>query len=307
MILNTGNRTDIPAFFSRWFLNRIREGYVYTRSPYDPGHLTEYTLDPELVDVICFCSKNPAPLLPHLGDLAAFPQYWQVTITPYGKDIEPYVPPKKQVMETFRSLSKITGPHSLAWRYDPIFLTSKYSLEFHLSSFKEMARALRGAADTVIISFIDLYEKTKRNFPGVHTVSEDSRLRIGEQFADIARSNGMTLKTCLEGDDLAQFGVDTSGCMTKEVLERSLGEALQVPASQPRKGCRCLLGNDIGMYNTCGHGCLYCYANYDQKSVAYNLRHHDPDSPLLIGHPQPTDKIVPANQVSFRTGQITLF
>lgn len=307
MILNTGNRTDIPAFYAPWFLNRIREGFVYTRSPYDPGHLTEYILDPELVDVICFCSKNPAPLLPHMGDLARFSQYWQLTITPYGKEIEPHVPEKKQILKTFRALSEITGPHSIAWRYDPIFLTPKYNLEFHSSAFKEMARALRGATDTVIISFIDLYEKTRRNFPGVQAVSEDNRLRIGEHFLQIAQSNGMQLKTCFEGDDLAPLGVDTSGCMTKEVLERSLGEALNAPVVQARKGCTCMLSNDIGLYNTCGHGCLYCYANYDQASVARNMASHDPKSPLLIGHPLPTDTIIPANQVSYRTGQITLF
>lgn len=307
MILNTGNRTDIPAFYADWFLNRIREGYVYTRSPYDPGHLTEYILDPELVDLICFCSKNPAPLLPHLGDLSAFSQYWQVTITPYGKDIEPNVPPKEDVIRTFRALAETTGPKSIAWRYDPIFLTSKYNLDFHCAAFEKMARALRGATDTVIISFVDLYEKTRRNFPGVRAVGKDDRLEIGKQFQKIAQENGMTLKTCLEGDDLAQFGVDTSGCMTKEVLERSLGEALSAPAAQARKGCSCLLGNDIGLYNTCGHGCLYCYANYDRQSVATNMRHHDPGSPLLVGHPLPTDRIIPANQVSYRTGQIRLF
>lgn len=307
MILNTGNRTDIPAFYSKWFLNRIREGFVYTRSPYDPGHLTEYILDPELVDIICFCSKNPAPLVPHLGDLASFPQYWQLTITPYGRDIEPYVPPKDQVMETFKAISKTVGPQSIAWRYDPIFLTPKYNLKFHRSAFKEMARTLRGATDTVIISFVDLYEKTRRNFPGVRAVSEDDRLKIGQQFSQIAHDNGMKIKTCLEGDDLARFGIDTSGCMTRQVLERSLGEELNAPVTQARKGCTCMLGNDIGLYNTCGHGCLYCYANYDRASVVRNMRNHDPDSPLLIGHPLPTDRIIPASQVSFRTGQIALF
>ncbi len=308
MILNTGSRTDIPAFFHKWFLNRIREGFVYVRNPYDPARITEYTLTPELVDLICFCSKNPAPLLPHLDELADYNLYWHVTMTPYGKDIEPFVPPYEEVTESIQELGKRFGPKSVAWRYDPIFLTPQYNADFHIETFRTMAESLRGYTDRVILSFLDLYEKTKRNFPEGREVLPKERLYLGEHMQQIAAENGMTLAPCLEGDDLAQFGADTNGCMTQAVLERSLGESLSVPSmSYAREGCKCLLGNDIGAYNTCLHGCRYCYANYDTKTVHENVRHHDPESPLLIGHVRPEDTILPAKQVSYLTGQLGLF
>ena len=116
MIINTGMRTDIPAFYSEWLLNRIYEGYVLVRSPYNPSQVTRYILSPEVVDLISFCTKNPAPMLPHMDVLKPYGQYWFVTITPYGKDIEPNVPDKKQVMEDFKILSDIVGVDSVGWR-----------------------------------------------------------------------------------------------------------------------------------------------------------------------------------------------
>ena len=305
MILNTGNRTDIPAFYSEWFMNRVREGYVLSRSPYAPDQVFRYRIDPETVDVICFGTKNPEPMLPHLPALSDFRQYWSVTITPYGKDIEPGVPDKKEVLASFRRLSESAGRRCVAWRYDPIFLSGIYTPECHIRMFAEMAAALRGRTTRAVISFIDLYEKTKQNFPGIKEVPSEDRLRIGEAFAKIARENGMKLHTCLEREDLARFGIDTAGCLTKQVLEEAAGEELRIPASAAgaRKGCSCILGNDIGAYNTCRHFCRYCYANYDRESVLKNSRRHDPASPLLIGHVHPADRIREAEQTRFATGQ----
>ena len=305
MILNTGNRTDIPAFYSEWFMNRVREGYALSRSPYAPQVLYRYRFDPETVDMLVFCTKNPAPMLNHLNGLSAFPQFWSVTITPYGKDIEPNVPDKYEVMDAFRTLSGIVGKHAVCWRYDPVFISDVYTAEDHILLFEEMAAYLSGYTDRAVISFIDLYEKTRRNFPEAEEVSRADRLKIGKAFAEIADSYGMKLHTCLEGEELACFGIDTSGCMTREVLEEVLGEELAVPASaeDARKGCRCLLGGDIGAYNTCRHFCRYCYANYDRKTVMENSLLHDPASPLLIGHVLPTDEIRDVKQIRYSTGQ----
>lgn len=175
MILNTGNRTDIPAFYSEWFYNRIREGYVMTRNPYYPEQVLRYRLDPEVVDILCFCTKNPEPMLGRLGELDRFRQFWFVTITPYGRDVEPYVPEWRAVTESFCFLSERLGREAVSWRYDPIFISKRYPVTFHLESFEKMAERMEGAADHCVISFIDLYEKTKRNFPGIREVRKGER------------------------------------------------------------------------------------------------------------------------------------
>ncbi|BBF42715.1 hypothetical protein lbkm_1399 [Lachnospiraceae bacterium KM106-2] len=308
MVINTGSRTDIPAYFSEWFYNRIKEGYVLTRNPYYKEQVIRYQLSPDVVDILCFCTKNPQPMLPRLEELNAFRQFWFVTITPYGKEIEPYVPDKGVVMESFQRLSKIVGINCIGWRYDPIFISDRYTVEFHVQAFEKMANRLQGYVDNCVISFIDLYEKTKRNFPGVRQVTRSEREQIGQAFVEIGRRYGITIRSCCEGTELQPYGVDTTGCMTKEVLERAVGASLIVPKSKKgaREGCDCLLGNDIGMYHTCGHGCLYCYANYDRATVKQNLKLHDPQSPFLIGGFRDGDQIKEARQESYYDGQMTL-
>lgn len=308
MILNTGNRTDIPAYYSEWFYNRIREGYVLTRNPYNPNQIMRYRLHPDVVDCISFCTKNPEPMLDRMEEIVDFKQMWHVTITPYGKDIEPQVPDKERVMESFKRLSGIVGLNCISWRYDPIFITGTYSLDFHIQTFEQMAENLSGYTDNCVISFIDLYAKTKRNFQGVREVSEKDRITLAKEFVRIGKQYGIEIRSCCEGTALAQYGVNVSGCMTKPVIERAIGTSLDMakPQKAAREDCACLLGNDIGTYNTCGHGCLYCYANYDQKTVEQNMRQHDPKSPLLIGNVTADDEIREAKQVSFCSGQMRL-
>jgi hypothetical protein len=309
MIINSGMRTDIPAYFSEWFYNRIRDGYVLVRNPYYPEQVTRYQLDPDVVDCLSFCTKNPEPMLKRLDELAAFHQFWFVTITPYGKEIEPFVPDKQRVMDAFRQLSKCVGIQSVSWRYDPIFLTEKYDLDFHIRSFEKMAGYLSGYTDQCVISFIDLYIKTKRNFPQAREVLPEERAVIGRVFSEIGERYGIQIRSCCEGNDLAKFGIDVSGCASKQVMERAVGMKLDVPKHKKsqRTACECLLGNDIGMYHTCAHGCIYCYANYDAQTVRENIRYHDPALPFLIGGFRENDKIKAAKQQSYINGQMSLF
>jgi len=307
MILHTGLRTDIPAFYSQWFINRVREGSVLVRSPYAPKTLMRYRIMPDVVDLISFCTKAPAPLLAHLEELKKYAMFWFVTITPYGRDIEPNVPDKQKVLADFRRLSDALGPQCVAWRYDPILLTDEYTLRRHLDEFSGMARSLRGYTDTCVISFVDLYQKVRRNFPQCTEVPEGERLRLGKEMVEMAKENGMRLKTCAEGDLLAQCGADTQGCMTVETYEKAIGEKLRVPKTgSGRKECACYLGADIGAYDTCGHLCRYCYANASETAVRKNMAAHNPASPLLCGTVGPDDVIRDAEQKSWRTGQLRL-
>lgn len=308
MILHTGLRTDIPAFYSEWFLRRLKDGYVLVRNPYHPEQVTRYTLSPEVVDLIGFCTKDPRPMLPHLSMLQDYGQYWYVTITPYGRDIEPNVPPAEEVITAFRALSQQVGPHRIGWRYDPILLHGEWTLERHIAAFTRMAEALEGATATCVISFIDLYAKVRRNFPDVHEVSREDRLRLGEAMVRIARRHGMTLRPCAEGTALASVGADCSGCMTIPLYEAALGCRLKVPRSvNSRQGqCACHLTCDIGTYNSCGHFCRYCYANESPAAVRAVMAQHDPASPFLIGHEYPNDVIHQVQQRSWKDPQLSM-
>lgn len=307
MILQTGMRTDIPAFYSKWFVNRIKEGCVLVRNPYNPSAVTKYRINPEVVDLIAFCTKNPAPMLGYMDILKPYGQFWFVTITPYGKEIEPNVPDKRQIIEDFKTLSNSVGIDSIGWRYDPIFITEKYSLDFHLKAFEQMAKTLSGYTDTCIISFIDLYKKVIKNFPQARMVNKKERLKIGEVFADIGRKYGITVKACAEGNELEVYGIDCDGCLTQEVYESALHTKLNMPKRKgQRTECACFFGNDIGVYDTCRHFCKYCYANTNKDAVIRNSKLHNPNSPFLIGSNQPGDKITEAKQESWIDHQLLL-
>ena len=307
MIINTGQRTDIPAFYSEWFANRLKAGFVMVRNPYNPQSVTRYRLSPDVVDVIGFCTKNPAPMFPYMDLLKPYGQFWYVTITPYGREIEPHVPGKLEVLDCFRRLSDIVGADSIGWRYDPVFISSTYPVERHIKAFDFIAKALSGYTHTAVISFIDLYEKTRNNFPEAREVSSKDRLTLGKAFIEIGKTYGMTIRPCAEGNDLEPFGADCSGCMTVQMYEQAIHCHLNVPSKTPaRMQCACYLGGDIGAYNTCGHLCRYCYANYNSDTVQRNMAKHDPASPLLIGHLSPDDQVHEAMQESWKDYQMSM-
>ena len=308
MIINTGQRTDIPAFYSEWFANRLREGFVCVRNPYCPAQISRYRLDPSVVDCIGFCTKDPAPMFRYRDLLRDYGQYWFVTITPYGRDIEPNVKDKHRVLEDFRRLSDTVGVNAVGWRYDPVFISDKYTAEYHLRAFGRMAAELEGYTKTAVISFIDLYPKVRRNFPEAREVTAEERLSLGRSFVEIAAAHGMTLKPCAEGDELAPYGADCGGCMRISDYERAIGKRLNAPKRKgARAACACWLACDIGAYNTCRHLCRYCYANAEPAAVLANSRLHDPRSPFLIGNALPDDAVRDVPQESWIDSQSSLF
>lgn len=305
MIISTGMRTDIPAFYSKWFINRIRAGFVYTRNPYNERAVTKYLLTPDVVDCICFCTKNPKPMLKFLDELSNFKMFWFVTITPYGKDIEPNVPLKRDVVSAFRFLSNKLGVDCVGWRYDPVFYSDEWTKQKHIAAFTQLCKALSGYTKFCVVSVLDIYEKTRKNAPNLRELTKDEQLDLFGEFARISAQYGIVLKGCYEGQFLNSVGVDCSGCQTKEMLEKVVGTSLNVPSKSNSRGkCECILGNDIGAYNSCGHLCSYCYANSDKNLVLKNMKKHDDNSPFLIGNFQTGDKIMVAKQKSFKNKQI---
>jgi hypothetical protein len=246
-------------------------------------------------------------MFPYMDLLKDYGQYWFVTITPYGRDIEPNVPDKHRLLDDFRRLSDMVGIHAIGWRYDPIFVSERYTMEYHIHAFEQITSELDGYTETVVISFIDLYPKVRRNFPEAREVTKEQRLQLGRELIRIASVHGMTVRPCAEGEELAPYGADCGGCMRIGDYEKAIGKSLRVPKKKgARAECSCYLACDIGAYNTCRHLCRYCYANAEPEKVLALSRLHDPGSPFLIGTYMDGDKIHDVPQKSWIDGQMCL-
>ncbi len=309
MILNTGGRTDTVQYYSEWLLNRFREGYVLSRNPMFPNVINRIELSPDTIDVVVFCSKDYAPILDRLHEISdRFKCYYHYTITAYDTDIEPNVPSIEQSVETLKQLSAQVGKEKVAWRYDPVLLTEKYTIEKHFETFDYMARELSPYVDRCIFSFVEMYKKLAVNMPELQPISDDNKILLVKGLGAIAKQYGLYLQTCAAKDDYLQFGVHHSGCMTTEIFSRALGLNFKHQAHKGNRiGCACMESRGLGDYNSCPNGCRYCYANKDHAKAAENYRRHDPKSPLLLGDVLPTDTIKPAVQKSLIDKWGTLF
>lgn len=288
MILSVSRRTDIPACYADWFFNRLREGFVCVRTPRNPHRIIHVSLGTESVDGIVFWSKNPAPMLERLSLLKQYTYYFQFTVTPYGYDVEPNVPDKaEKIVPVFRRISDAIGPMRVIWRYDPILLNPRYDLKFHLSAFETFSKALEGYTGKCIFSFADDYKGTRRNQEALalKDISYAQQRTIARAFSEIAKSHGIAIETCAEEIDLSEYNIGHARCVDKQLLEYISGHALNVKKAQgQRRLCGCAQSIDIGIYNSCKNGCLYCYANYSLSLMRKNISLHDNASSLLCGH-----------------------
>ena len=208
MIISASRRTDIPAYYPDWFCNRIREGYVCVRNPMNFHQVSRTSLSPDVVDGIVFWTKNPLPLMPRLEELQGYPFYFQFTLTPYGKDVEPGVPSKNDViLPAFQELSRQIGPERVIWRYDPILFTDRYTMDYHITFFSQLARRLEGYTRKCIISFVDLYRNTQTNMSGLGfaPLTEKEIVELAQRLADIAGKHHLVLETCAEQIDLSPY------------------------------------------------------------------------------------------------------
>ncbi|RUT50548.1 DUF1848 domain-containing protein [Campylobacter fetus] len=301
MIINTGGRTDTVQYYSKWLLKRFEEGYVYSRNPLFPNKVTRYELTPDKVDCVIFCSKNYEPILDDLPNLInRFPTYFYYTITAYGKDVEPGVPSIEESMDTLKKLSAIVGNQKLAWRYDPVLLAEKYTIQVHLKTFERMAKELTPFVDRCIFSFVEMYKKLETNMPELIPLTEDDQNALAKGMGEIAVKNGLYLQTCGTNGDYSQYGIHPSGCMTLEMLGKANDiQFRDLKHKGMRQGCHCMESRDIGAYDTCLNGCKYCYANKKSEKAHENYKYHDPDSPLLLGNIKETDIIQQVSQKSF--------
>jgi DNA repair photolyase len=264
MIISASRRTDIPAFYTEWFFDRIKEGFVLVRNPMNNSQIRNVPLTPDMVDCIVFWSKNPKAIIPFLDKLDAYHYYFQFTLNPYAQDIEPNLPGKNEIIDTFKELSNKLGSHRVIWRYDPILLNSQYTISYHVDNFCKMVYQLKGYTEKVTISFIDFYSKIERAMSRheIKTIETEAKHEIAKEFAGIALENSLAIDTCAEDIDLSQYGITHARCIDGDLIERITGHSVNEKKDKSqRPECGCTASVDIGAYNTCSHGCVYCYAN----------------------------------------------
>jgi hypothetical protein len=295
VIVSASRRTDIPAFYSEWFFNRVAAGYALVPNPFNPNQISRVSLKPADVDAIVFWTRNPGPMLGRLPQLdgAGYRYYFQFTITPYNDDLEPHLPMQPRQIETFQKLADAIGPARVVWRYDPIIISNKTSFAFHEVAFDRMAAKLAGATDTVMISFVDWYKKTKRRMGGLPCLGweidfepkTDPRVAsFMQKMAEIAQKYGMTIHSCAESDDFSRFGITQGACVDAGRINKIWG--LNLPAKKDpgqREHCLCAPSKDIGVPDTCVHGCLYCYATVNHALAKKRHQQHDPAGEMLWG------------------------
>lgn len=287
MILNVSGRTDIIAFYEKWLIKRVEAGFVDVRNTFNPKLVNRINFSD--IDLILFCTKNPIPILNDLNKIK-IPYLFQITITPYKRDIEPNVPSKKEVIEAVKKISQAIGKENVSVRYDPIFLSEKYNIDYHIKAFKKLCMLLNGYVETIIVSFLDEYKNVlkNKNVLQYRNFTEEDYKIIGKNFSKIAKLNNMKVQTCFEDRNLTEYGFTKGECLSHELAYRLTGKKYK---SWKARKCNCVEMVDIGVYNSCKHFCKYCYANYDEKIVNNNFKNHDVNSSLLIGNVKKDDII----------------
>lgn len=283
MILNVSGRTDIVAFYTDWFMNRYHEGFVDVRNPFNPKLVSR--IDFSDVDAILFCTKNPIPILNKINEINK-PIIFHVTLTPYKKDIEPNVPPKGEIVEAVKKLSKIIGKDNLVIRYDPVFISAKYTLDYHIRAFENLCSLLDGYVSKILISFLDDYKNVRKNEKVLNfkELEESDYKAIGESFSTSALKHHMIVHTCFEDRNLLEYGFAKGECLSHELAFKLTGKTYKNWTARKEQKCNCVQMVDIGVYNSCKHFCKYCYANFDERQVNNNYIKHNKNSSLLIGN-----------------------
>ena len=305
MILSVSRRTDIPNYYSDWFYNRIKEGFLYVKNPMNTHQVSRIELSPDFVDCIVFWTKNPEPMLARLHELNNYAYYFQFTLTGYGYDIEPNVPHKKNKMiPVFQKLSDMIGSSRVVWRYDPILFNDNYTEAYHLRAFEQIAETLTGYTKKCVISFVDTYTKTKSAMKAlkVHDPLPANAYKDGgypetlkifaSKLSEIAHRYSIDIATCAEKIDLSDCGISHSSCIDKALVEEITGYTINVGKDRNQRAeCGCVESIEVGTYHTCLNGCKYCYANDSREKAEKNFKAYDADSPLLCGQIEEGDKI----------------
>lgn len=297
MIISASRRTDIPAFYAQWFINRVRAGHCAVPNPFNPRQVMRVSLRPADVDAIVFWTRSPRPLLRHLDELddRGYRYYFQFTLLRSPRWLDQDGPAFAAALDTFQRLARRVGAERVIWRYDPIVFTSQTPLQFHVDTFGQIAAALRGSTRRAVISVMTPYRKVQRR---LHALERQVGVRLAfydplpdtcleqlaRQLQAVAAASDMALVSCADETGLARWGVEAGKCVDDRLLRAQFG--LDVPAGKDlsqRPTCGCVPSRDIGMYDSCLFGCVYCYATSSFARARANYRQHNPESPSLVG------------------------
>lgn len=297
MIVSASYRTDIPAFYGRWFLNRFRAGWAKAVNPY--GRQVSTIPLRQGVDGFVFWTRNPGPFRDALAEIrrAEVPFALHCTLTGYPRALESSVIEVERSASLMTELARAHGPRAVVWRYDPILATSLTPLDWHAENFTRLATRLEGITDEVSVSFANIYRKTERNLAAAaraHRFSwedppEDDKRALLRCLAAIAATHGIRLTLCSQPGLLSE-GVAPSSCIDARRLEEvakgwGLDRRIAAKVKGNRPGCLCHESRDIGEYDTCPHGCTYCYAVNTRTLAKRRYAEHDPDSEFLLPPP----------------------
>lgn len=292
MIVSVSRRTDIPAFYSKWFLNRMRQGWCLVPNPFNRNQVSRVSLSGDEVDALVFWTRNPRPLMKYLDELddMGCRYYFLFTLIGYPRRIDPGSRPLAAAIKTFQELSARLGPQRIIWRYDPIVLSSVSGADFHERNFRQVAQELNGAADRCIISFVKPYRKVRARVEiaapgGTAPIDFDDPEVHGllAAVSDISRENRIEVFSCASDRDFSSLGIKPSRCIDAELIGELFGIELSAPKDPfQRKECGCVTSRDIGVYDTCPAGCSYCYATSSPERARENHARHDPQSPCLL-------------------------
>lgn len=272
MIISASRRTDIPAFYAEWFVNRIREGFCLWVNPFNPKQASVINLEPEQVDLIVFWTRYPRPIMPYLKELdgLGYRYYFHYTLTGYPRILEPNLPDLDICISTLKELADRIGRERIIWRYDPILISQVTDFAYHERRFAELAQEIGGCCHHVVVSFFDSYRaaaaRLRKLGPEYQPLPEEQTSdQIGDfmrHLAQTAASFGLRVYTCAESADFSVYGVRPGKCIDDEYISEVFGiEVTHQKDPNQRKACRCVVSKDIGRYNTCLFGCQYCYAN----------------------------------------------
>jgi hypothetical protein len=307
MIISASRRTDIPALYSEWFLKRLKAGFAMMPNPRNPRGLGRVELSPDVVDCIVFWTKNAAPMMDKLRQIEAmgYPFYFQFTLTPYDRTIEANLPPKTKLIETFKELGSRIGAERVVWRYDPIMLDAGHPAQWHFEHFGQLCEKLHSFTCRCVFSFIDPYKKIGSGF---QTIKHEEMIAIASGFAEIAARYDLGLFTCAEEINLDEYGIGHSSCIDKELIEQIVGCRMTVKKDKnQRPACRCVESVDIGVYDTCINGCVYCYATSGGSSALRHRQNHDENAPTLAGYPVGNEIVADRTIPSHKESQLRLF
>ena len=304
VIISASRSTDIPAFYADWFFHRLTVGYSAWTNPFNG---VKSFVSYEKCRFIVFWSKNPRPLLEHLDELKErnIGCYIQYTLNDYEKEgLEKGVPPLEERIDTFKRLVDQLGQGRVIWRFDPLILTDKVSLNDLLQKVENIGDQLLGYTEKLVFSYADiaLYKKVKANLDKSHVNYAEWTTAQMEEFAE--RLSGLNQKwnyqlaTCGEKMDIDRYGIQHNKCVDDDLMirfahhDKTLMDFLGVEVKESlfgteivkkkdnrdkgqRQFCGCIVSKDIGEYNTCPHLCEYCYANASKEKAQENYNIHE--------------------------------